>query len=437
MIGSRSIFAVDLYLALSTIALVVVGVLFVFSSGVTATGQIVSTEYLRQIAWGVTGMAIMLAVTFVDYRLINRPATTLYWLVIAILIITLLFGRVVNGARSWIGIGNLGGQPSEFAKLGLTLMLARFYSVRPERTGTLRGFLGALALTLVPVALVLAQPDLGSALVYFPIFIAISFVAGVDGRYIGFFLGVGVAVSLFTVLPVWEEFLAQRPVAIIAILTEPGAMLFLIGGLAAALAVTIIGLLVTRRTVFFWIAFVLSIILVSVPIAYVARSVLQDYQIMRLIVFIDPYVDPRGAGWNIIQSVTAVGSGGPFGKGFLQGTQSHYQYLPQQSTDFIFSILAEEWGFVGVLSVFLLFGTILGRGVYVMATARDRFAAYTVAGVLGMLFFHFAVNVGMAVGIMPITGIPLYLVSYGGSALWTAMLSIGLVMSIYQHRYQY
>jgi rod shape determining protein RodA len=183
--------------------------------------------------------------------------------------------------------------------------------------------------------------------------------------------------------------------------------------------------------------YVLSMFLLALPVAYVARRVLQEYQIMRLIVFIDPYVDPRGAGWNIIQSVTAVGYGGLFGKGYLQGTQSHYQYLPQQSTDFIFSILAEEWGFVGVVVVILLFMIIIFRGIYIMASARDRFASIVSAGLVGLFFFHFMVNVGMAVGIMPITGIPLYLLSYGGSSLWTALLGVGMLMSIYQHRYQY
>ena len=158
---------------------------------------------------------------------------------------------------------------------------------------------------------------------------------------------------------------------------------------------------------------------------------------MRLIVFLDPYVDPRGSGWNIIQSVTAVGSGGPFGKGYLRGTQSHYRYLPQQSTDFIFSIMAEELGFIGSIAVYALFAVLIGRAMYIGINARDRFGGYLTAGVAMMLFLHFAVNVGMAIGVMPITGIPLYLLSYGGSALWTAMGSIGLVMAVYHHRYQY
>jgi rod shape determining protein RodA len=415
----------------------VVGILFVFSSGVTADGQVVSTEYIRQIVWGSTGIVLMLLMTFVDYRVLHRPALAIFGSLLGVLVFTLLFGQVVNGARSWIGIGNIGGQPSEFAKIGLIIVLARYFGDAPQRGRTVLGFGGAILITLVPTLLVLAQPDLGTAVVYIPIFLVIAYAAGADLRMIGFVVGVGLLSVLFTVLPVWENQLSDQSIPMVRVLVDSDTMIFLLAGLSAAAGVSVLGYWFTRRPIFFWIIYGLVMLIVSVPMAYAARSVLQEYQVMRLIVFVDPYVDPRGAGWNIIQSVTAVGSGGPFGKGFLQGTQSHYQYLPEQSTDFIFSILAEEWGFVGVLTVFALFGTIFGRSLYIMASAKDRFAALLVAGVTGMLVFHLVINVGMAVGVMPIMGIPLFLLSYGGSSLWTALIGIGIVMSVYQHRYQY
>ncbi len=437
MIRSRSIFEIDLYVAVSTASLLVVGVLFVFSSGVTADGQIVSTEYIRQIIWGATGLLLMLLITFVDYRVLHRPAIAIFLGILGVLIFTLLFGQVVNGSRSWIGIGNLGGQPSEFAKISLIIVLARYFGDSPERGKNVLGFAGALLITLVPTLLVLAQPDLGTAVVYLPIFLIVSYAAGADLRMIGFVIGTGLFTILFTVLPVWDQELSDRSVPLIQVLVDRGTMAFLLTGLAAAAGLSGLGYWFTRRTVFFWIIYALVILILSVPMAYAARSLLQEYQIMRLIVFVDPYVDPRGAGWNIIQSVTAVGSGGPFGKGFLQGTQSHYQYLPEQSTDFIFSILAEEWGFIGVAAIFTLYGIIFGRSLYIMVSAKDRFAALLVAGVTGMMVFHLMINVGMAVGVMPIMGIPLFLLSYGGSSLWTALIGIGIIMSVYQHRYQY
>ena len=164
-------------------------------------------------------------------------------------------------------------------------------------------------------------------------------------------------------------------------------------------------------------------------------KVLKDYQIKRLIVFIDPDSDPRGAGWNIIQSKVAIGSGNIFGQGFLRGTQSHYRFLPEQSTDFIFSILAEEFGFVGGISVFILYLVILLRMIFILRKANTAFGYYVCAGIIAMFFFHFIINVGMVMGIMPITGIPLLLLSYGGSSLWTAMICLGLVMSIKAHKF--
>ena len=158
---------------------------------------------------------------------------------------------------------------------------------------------------------------------------------------------------------------------------------------------------------------------------------------MRLVVFLKPEVDPRGSGRNIIQSLTAVGSGGLTGKGYLQGTQSHYQYLPQRSTDFIFSIIAEEWGFLGSFAVLLLFGIILVRGIFILFNARDSFGVFIGAGVLTMIFFHMMINIGMAIGIMPITGIPLLFLSYGGSSLWTAVIGMALLQNIYLNRYTY
>jgi rod shape determining protein RodA len=156
---------------------------------------------------------------------------------------------------------------------------------------------------------------------------------------------------------------------------------------------------------------------------------------MRLIVFLNPNVDPRGAGWNIIQSITAIGSGGIAGRGFLQGTQSHYRFLPEQSTDFIFSIFSEEAGFLGGLLVFALFLVICMWILKLMKTVVDPFAVYVCAGIAGMYIFHFLINVGMTMGIMPITGIPLLFMSYGGSAVISAMTGVGLVLSIHIRRF--
>ena len=198
-----------------------------------------------------------------------------------------------------------------------------------------------------------------------------------------------------------------------------------------------IGFFVTKRFYFYWLSYGFSIAWSSLLGSFLFRIFLKDYQIMRLIVFLNPEVDPRGSGWNIIQSLTAVGSGGFLGKGYLQGTQSHYQYLPQRSTDFIFSIIAEEWGFIGSFLILALFALILIRSIFILLNARSSFGVFLGVGILTMLFFHLMVNIGMAVGIMPITGIPLFFLSYGGSSLWTAVVGMALLQNIYINRYTY
>ena len=171
-------------------------------------------------------------------------------------------------------------------------------------------------------------------------------------------------------------------------------------------------------------------LILSIP----ATKVLKDYQKDRLIIFLDPDIDPLGAGWNIIQSKRAIGSGSLFGQGFLQGKLSHLRYLPQQSTDFIFSIISEEWGFLGGFVVFAMYIIIMFRIVFIIKNTTNVYGYYIATGIMFMFFFHFIVNVGMAMGIMPITGIPLLFLSYGGSHLWTSMVAIGILMSINYRR---
>jgi rod shape determining protein RodA len=199
--------------------------------------------------------------------------------------------------------------------------------------------------------------------------------------------------------------------------------------------IALFGYIKFKKKYFYWVVYSSAIMVFSICASYAARLVLRNYQLMRLIVFLDPNVDPRGAGWNIIQSVTAIGAGGFTGRGYLQGTQSHYQFLPEQSTDFIFSIFSEETGFLGGLAVFALFLIISLRLLSTMKITTDPFAKYVCAGLAGMFSFHFIVNVGMTMGIMPITGIPLMFMSYGGSSIFTGMAGIGIALSIYIRRY--
>ena len=350
------------------------------------------------------------------------------------LLYTVVFGRHVNGANSWIGIGHFGIQPSEFGKIIFIIFLAKKLSDSQGEV-PLKRFLIAASIFALPVLLILAQPDLGTASVYIPIFLVMCFMADIPLRYIVFVFAVGMGTIFLTVLPVWNNVIAHRKIAAIGALTDIRLRLLLI---AASLSIALIGIVVRRylrgQRYFYWISYVSLIIALSLFGSYGAGRVLKQYQISRLIVFLDPSVDPKGSGWNIIQSKIAIGAGGIFGRSFLHGTQSHYRFLPQQSTDFIFSILSEELGFIGGLVIFVLYGIIFFRTLKIMRNSTG-YGSYIAAGIFGMFFFHFFVNIGMVMGIMPITGIPLLFLSYGGSSLWTAMVAVGLLMSINYHKY--
>ncbi|WP_277056546.1 rod shape-determining protein RodA [Treponema socranskii] len=426
--------AFDYILLVCVLVLSAAGIAFIYSSAINSDGVLVTNEYVKQTVWASIGIVLIVITALYDYRKTTRYAYILYAALAPVLLYTVIFGRHVNGANSWIGIGHFGIQPSEFGKIIFILFLAKYLS---ESAGEvpLKRFLIAAAIFALPVLLILAQPDLGTASVYIPVFLVMCFMAGIPLRYILFVFAVGMGTIFLTVLPVWNDVIAHRKIAVIGALTDIRLRLLLI---AASLSIALIGIVVRRylrgQRYFYWISYGAFIATLSLFGSYGAGHVLKEYQISRLIVFLDPSVDPRGSGWNIIQSKIAIGAGGIFGRSFLHGTQSHYRFLPQQSTDFIFSILSEELGFIGGLIVFVLYGLIFFRTLKIMRNSTG-YGLYIASGILGMFFFHFFVNIGMVMGIMPITGIPLLFLSYGGSSLLTAMVAVGLLMSINYHKY--
>ncbi|HOE07551.1 MAG TPA: rod shape-determining protein RodA [Treponemataceae bacterium] len=424
------IFSLFDYLILSaSIFLMIIGIFFIFSSGINSENILVSNEYIKQIIWAVTGLFIMFFAALIDYRKIKRWLKWIFPGLLAVLLFTRFFGRYVNGARSWLGIGSLGIQPSEFGKTVFILFLA-MYLEKTEKISERKRFITALLILILPVGLILLQPDLGTASVYIPIFLLMCFVAGVPMRYLLLVFLSGMLTIVMTVLPVWESQIVKQDIPWVTLFTNFKLRMIVVFACSMVTLAGIIGNLLLKRRYFFWIAFVFGIVTFSLLASVAAGWVLKDYQIKRLIVFLDPQTDPLGSGWNIIQSKIAIGSGSIFGQGFLKGTQSHYRFLPQQSTDFIFSILSEELGFAGGLLVFFLYFVIIFRTFFIMKSANNSFGYYIATGIMSMLFFHFVVNVGMVMGIMPITGIPLLFLSYGGSSLWNVMFCMGLLMSI-------
>lgn len=437
MMQRRSVFGLDFLLIAATIALMIMGILFIYSSGVSSTGVVFSNEYIKQIVWVFTGIILMVVIGISDYTRFRDWSFYIYVFLMFLLVVTLVLGKKVNGARSWLGFlsAGIGIQPSEFAKIGTILLLGSWLASNRERAQSLGTFLVAFLITLLPMLLILVEPDLGTALVYFPIFVIMTYVAGAKRRHVMFVLLTTFLLSVLTILSYLKDLQNSGNASVVALVLEHSFLHYVVLATLAVIAVSLVGLYFLKRRYFYWITWCFSSLLTAVLGTLAVTKVLKPYQVMRLVSFLDPQIDPRGSGWNIIQSVTAVGSGGFFGKGFLHGTQSHYHYLPQQSTDFIFSIFSEEWGFIGGLALFSLFLIIFIRGLRIVAAAKDPYAAYIGSGIVGMIFFHFTVNVGMAMGIMPITGIPLTFLSYGGSSLWTALIGIGLLINIHYRRY--
>jgi rod shape determining protein RodA len=433
----RDVLEIDFSLILAAIILSIFGILFIYSSGVTSAGIPVSTEYIRQIIWAIVGLIAALIIAMIDYRRFYDLAVYLYLGTIVLLLYTCFFGRPVNGARAWVGIGSFGIQPSEFAKLTTIILLARYLDGSKRSRNGFSRFAISSGIVFLPMAIILLQPDFGTSLVFIPILLVMTLIAGIALRYVLFLSACIVLTCLFMVLPLWQSYILRNSIPSMMILANMKFVAISILVLGIISAIALLGFVLYKKRYFYWILYSAAVLVLSLGASFVSHRVLKDYQLMRLIVFLDPNVDPRGSGWNIIQSITAIGSGGLLGKGYLQGTQSHYRFLPQQSTDFIFSIFTEEWGFLGGFLVFTLFLIICLRLIRIMKTTSDPFGAYITAGLSAMYIFHFLINVGMTMGIMPITGIPLLFMSYGGSALTSAMTGIGFALSIYTRRFQH
>ncbi len=342
---------------LAAAALFVLGLLSIYSAGAGFEGK--GGSYAgRQLLWGVLSSAAFLVVVRIGYERLLQEGYALYGLSLVLLLLSMLaVGMTVKGSQRWIDLGLFRFQPTEFAKIALILALAKHLCRYPPLK--FASFLGGLAVAGLSGALVVIQPDIGSAMVCGVITLAAIVAAGAPARY---------------------------PAGLLAA-----------GGLL-------------------------------MPFAW---GFLREYQKARIRVFIDPWSDPLGAGYNVIQSRIAVGSGGLLGAGFMGGSQSKLRFLPEPHTDFIFGVFSEEFGFVGALIMLILFGLLLWRLVEAGLRAKDLRAKVLIAGVSAWLWFQVVQSVGMSMGLLPITGLPLPLVSYGGSSLLSFSIALGLAQSVY------
>jgi rod shape determining protein RodA len=386
-------------------ALVIFGMLTLYSAGQTDVPSAAAGVWKRQLLW--VGVAVFAGgMTFrVSPRLLEWATPALYWGALLLLGFTLIVGTgagTAAGSKSWLAVGGMRmGQPSELAKLAAILMLARHLSGRRNPPATLVELLPAVAIAGAPFVLVGLQPDLGSGLVFVGILFTMLYWSGVAPRLL-----------LLLASPILSLLLA-----------------FSTGAWGAWIVVLTILLLWTRPYVVEGVLLWLCNVAMGV-IALQLWQRLAPYQQNRLLSFLNPEIDPRATGWHIIQSKVAIGSGGILGKGFTNGTQKRLAFLPEQHTDFVFSVVGEELGLVGVLVALALFATLIVVLIRIARNATDGFMSLTVAGVAGMLLTHVVVNVGMTVGLMPIVGIPLPFFSYGGSFVLTCGVASGLALRV-------
>ncbi len=357
---------------LVVLCLIVIGFIAVSSAASSGlSGGFMS--YLRtQIAASVLGIILLILIIFLDYRIFREYDIFIYGGIIFLLSYLLIVGTTVGGGTRWLTLGPVSFQPSEVAKIFMILFLAAYLERHSDQLNNIKGLLKSLAFVLPPFFLIVLQNDLGTALVLMFIFVAMFYLAGGRARDI----------------------------------------LIVFGGTGLILV-----LLITFH------------LALGTPLPF-----LRTYQLNRLIAFVNPGIDPQGIGYNIIQAQIAVGSGMLTGRGFMAGPQSQLGFLPEKHTDFIFAVLSEEFGFIGVVVVLGLYFLLIWQFINVMCQAKDRFGFLIVTGVAAMFFFHVLENVGMTLGVMPITGIPLPFISYGGSSMVTSLVAIGLVLNVNMRR---
>ncbi|MFP4064845.1 MAG: rod shape-determining protein RodA [Bacteroidales bacterium] len=397
------------------LALVTIGWVNIFASEYTGSYHHIfdlGTSYGKQFIWVLGAFILAAAVLTIDIRFFTSFSWIIYVSLLLVLIGVLFFGVEINATRAWFRVGGFAFQPSEIAKYGTILALAAFISkVRAKKPGFFTR-MKAFGIVLLPAVLVLLQKDVGTTLV-FASFILVLFREGYIGGLVLFFGAV--AVVLFILTLVFNEFIIIGSLAVITL-----AVGFLMRKKNRVIP-QLIGLFLLLA------AFVYSV-------DYTFENALQPHHKARIEVLLHGGADLQGAGYNLRQSKIAIGSGGFAGKGFLQGTQTQFDFIPEQSTDFIFCTVGEEWGFIGSLVIIGLYTSLLLRLLYLAEKQRSTFSRVFGYATLSILFFHFAINIGMTIGVVPVIGIPLPLISYGGSSLWGVTLMLFTFLKLDAHR---
>jgi len=367
MFDRRLAYHFDWGLLILTIILGCAGLMTLHSAVSAGAGNAQKALYIKQWIWFGAGIIVMVSSFAADYKNLKRWAKPIYGFCVGLLVCVMLFGRYAGGSKRWLTFGPVSLQPSELMKIAVVIILAKYYSDNAKPEGmTLKDLIIPFILTLIPFALIVKQPDLGTAMTVFLIAASVTLFVKIRWRT---FLGL-TGTALVLMAPVW---------------------LF----------------------------------------------ALKEYQRQRILTFLDPDRDPLGTGYHIIQSKIAIGSGMMYGKGWMKGSQNALSFLPEHHTDFIFSVLAEEWGFVGSASLVVLFLILIIYGLNIAYGCKEPFGTILSVGVTGIIFWQSFINMGMVMGLMPVVGVPLPFISYGGSSVMSMMCCIGILMNVSMRRFMF
>jgi len=400
---------IDRPLLAAALLLAVTGIIMIFSA--THSSEHLASQYAMQTAWLGVGLAALYLAAILPPRVLQGIAIPAYAVALLLLIVVLATG-VVKGSSRWIRLGPIGFQPSELAKIAVILVLAQFLERNRRNLSKPRVLLTAFAIIAAPMLLILKQPDLGTSLVFGAILCGMLFWAG---------------------LSLIELCLIVSPVVaiLISIMSDFNWIVW-----ACFIAVLFGTLYLVRPPR--WMIVSLFVIHIGVGVsAEPLWNSLHDYQRQRVVTFLDPEADALGAGYQVIQSQIAIGSGGLWGQGLLEGSQTQHSFLPEQHTDFIFAVVGEELGFIGALTLLGLYFLLVMRGIKVAAGAKSRYHALIAGGCVSALCFHIVMNIGMTLGLLPVAGVPLPFLSYGGSFLLTSMILCGLLLNMWRRRFEY
>ena len=407
----------DFPLFFTALALWTIGIFLVYSATYFHESGPLAGLYKQQIIWVAMAIFIIMAMVSIPGRVFYGLAYVFYGVSLVVLVMALVMGVSAKGAERWIIIAGFKLQPSEFAKIGLLLALARYLSEKSVSLEKITSFIVPGLLIGLPFILVMKQPDLGTAGVFCAMALPMFFWGGLTVLEI-FYIISPLFSLVFSAIPLILSYGSDHGWGIVGAI--PWGTFFLV--LCAILYFA-------RPSMLIMIGVVVSSLFTATITTVVWNSFLKDYQKMRIISFINPQADPFGAGYQVIQSKVAVGSGHLFGKGFLQGTQTKLSYLPEQHTDFIFSVLGEQFGIVGCTVVIVLFLLLIVRGLIITQSSRNRFFNLVCVGSVSIIGFHVFVNTAMTIGMMPVTGIPLPFLSYGGSFVLTMAILMGLMLN--------